>query len=68
MSIMTFKTDEEAIKLANGSGYGLACSIYSTDTARAYKVAQNVEAGLVRGLDRLSVLKLISRAFPYRSI
>lgn len=39
--------EEEAIALANSSAYGLGASVFSTDTARAEKVAQRLEAGMV---------------------
>lgn len=39
--------EEEAIALANSSAYGLGASVFSADTARAEKVAQRLEAGMV---------------------
>lgn len=39
--------EEEAIALANSSAYGLGASVFSTDTARAEKVAQRLDAGMV---------------------
>jgi succinate-semialdehyde dehydrogenase/glutarate-semialdehyde dehydrogenase len=41
------RDEEEAIALANASAYGLGASVFSTDTARAEKVAQRLEAGMV---------------------
>ncbi|MDG6904552.1 MAG: aldehyde dehydrogenase family protein [Nitrososphaerota archaeon] len=32
---MSFKTDDEAIELANSSRYGLACGLWSKDHTRA---------------------------------
>lgn len=41
------RDEEEAVALANSSAYGLGASVFSTDTARAEKVAQRLEAGMV---------------------
>ena len=45
--IFTFKTEEEAIRLANDSEFGLAASVWSKDLARANAVAAQIEAGAV---------------------
>jgi len=45
MSIKTFKTEEEAIELANDSSYGLASNIYTTSLARGLRVADALETG-----------------------
>ncbi|RMZ80121.1 hypothetical protein DV737_g3165, partial [Chaetothyriales sp. CBS 132003] len=45
--VRTFKDEEEAIKLANDSTYGLGSSIYTSDIARALRVAGQIEAGTV---------------------
>ncbi|QZT63821.1 aldehyde dehydrogenase family protein [Mycolicibacterium austroafricanum] len=41
------RDEQEAVALANASAYGLGASVFSTDTARAEKVAQRLEAGMV---------------------
>jgi len=38
--------DEEAVKLANDSPYGLACSIWSQDIKRANRIARQVRVGI----------------------
>ncbi len=47
VSIVAFETEEEAVRLANDSEYGLAASVYSSDLERAYRVARRVRAGTV---------------------
>lgn len=45
LPIMKFKTDEEAVALANDSDFGLASSVWTTDQARALEIATQLEAG-----------------------
>jgi benzaldehyde dehydrogenase (NAD) len=45
--ITTFKTDEEAIELANRTEYGLSSAIFSNDVDRAMKIAERLNTGLV---------------------
>ncbi len=47
LPIMTFKTDEEALRLANDSIYGLTASVWTKDIARGKRLAQRIEAGTV---------------------
>ena len=44
---MTFRTQSEAIELANNSRYGLAASIWSENINRAMDVAPKVKAGVI---------------------
>jgi len=44
---MTFRTQSEAIKLANNSRYGLAASVWSENINRAMDVAPKVKAGVI---------------------
>lgn len=46
-AITHFKTDEDAIVLANMTPYGLGGSVWSKDTVRAEKIAQQIDAGCV---------------------
>lgn len=47
ISVRTFKDEEEAIKLANDTTYGLGTTIYTSDMPRALRVAGKIEAGTV---------------------
>ncbi len=45
--VMPFDDERDAIKLANDSEYGLGASIWTRNTARASKLAEELEAGSV---------------------
>ena len=45
--ILPFDSEEEAIRCANDSEYGLAASVWSQDTDHAHEVARDIEAGSV---------------------
>ncbi|MDE4455717.1 NAD-dependent succinate-semialdehyde dehydrogenase [Psychrobacter sp. DAB_AL62B] len=46
-SIFTFKTEEQAIKAANDTIYGLAAYFYSSNFARSWRVTESLEYGIV---------------------
>lgn len=50
-ALYTFDTEEEAISQANGTPYGLASYVFTTDLARALRVADAIDAGMV-GINR----------------
>jgi succinate-semialdehyde dehydrogenase/glutarate-semialdehyde dehydrogenase len=47
LPIATFKTEEEAIRLANESEFGLTASVWTKDLRRGKRVAEKIEAGTV---------------------
>ncbi|BFG14938.1 hypothetical protein CerSpe_012110 [Prunus speciosa] len=46
MPIMKFSTDEEAVKLANDSKYGLGCAVFSGSQRRAKEIASQIHCGV----------------------
>ena len=47
LPIATFKTEEEAIRLANDSEFGLTASVWTRDLEKGKRVAEKIEAGSV---------------------
>ncbi len=47
LPVVTFKTEEEAIQLANNTPFGLGSRVISKDEERAQRVAAKLEAGTV---------------------
>jgi succinate-semialdehyde dehydrogenase/glutarate-semialdehyde dehydrogenase len=45
--LIRFKTEEEAISLANDTEFGLAAYFYSRDVGRIFRVAEAIESGIV---------------------
>ena len=45
LPIVAFDTEEQALAMANDSDFGLSSSVWSADTARALRVAEQIEAG-----------------------
>jgi len=47
VSVTTFKTDEEALSIANDTLYGLGAGIWSRDANRCYRFGRAIQAGRV---------------------
>lgn len=47
IGVMTFKDEEEAVRLANDCRYGLTASIWTKDIQRGLRLARRIEAGTV---------------------
>jgi succinate-semialdehyde dehydrogenase/glutarate-semialdehyde dehydrogenase len=47
LPIMTFKNDEEAVRLANDSIYGLTASVFTGNLERGKRIAEQIDAGTV---------------------
>lgn len=47
LSVITFDSEEEALRIANDTQYGLAAYIWTGDTGRSMRCAHKIEAGMV---------------------
>jgi succinate-semialdehyde dehydrogenase/glutarate-semialdehyde dehydrogenase len=47
LPIATFRTEEEAVRLANDSEFGLTASVWTRDIGKGERVARQIEAGSV---------------------
>jgi delta 1-pyrroline-5-carboxylate dehydrogenase len=56
VAIMKFRTEDEAIALANDSPYGLSSSVWTADLQRAARVARRIETGSVSVNNALATL------------
>ncbi|MFN2453235.1 MAG: aldehyde dehydrogenase family protein [Pyrinomonadaceae bacterium] len=47
LPVMSFETEDEAIKFANDSPFGLTASVWTKNIARGKRIAERIEAGTV---------------------
>ncbi len=47
VTIMPFDSEEEAIRLANSTGYGLSATIWTENLKRAHRVSHQVKSGII---------------------
>jgi len=47
LSILTYETEDDAVRIANDTPYGLAAAVWSKDPERARRVARRLRAGQV---------------------
>ena len=47
MTVHTFRTDDEALQIANSVDYGLGGGLWTRDLSRAHRVARDLRAGMV---------------------
>jgi aldehyde dehydrogenase (NAD+) len=45
--ITSFKTEQEALELANDTTYGLGSAVFTQDITRGHRIAKKIEAGMV---------------------
>jgi acyl-CoA reductase-like NAD-dependent aldehyde dehydrogenase len=54
LPIMAFDSDDEAVRLANDSEYGLAASVWTSNRSRGERIARQINAGIVMVNDAVS--------------
>ncbi|MGI9297207.1 MAG: betaine-aldehyde dehydrogenase [Gammaproteobacteria bacterium] len=47
MAVLTFDGEDEAVRRANATDYGLSAGVFSRDFARAHRVSRRLQAGMV---------------------
>ena len=61
LSVLTFRTEEESVALANDTKYGLASGVFTRDLARAHRVIRKIRAGIVW----VNTYRVISPMMPF---
>lgn len=64
LSIIKFKTEEEAVSIANDSIYGLMASVFTSNLSRAHRVAEALKAGTVT----VNTVDMISPLVPFGGV
>ena len=49
LSVLTFRTPDEAVKKANNTPYGLACGVWSDKGSKLFRIAGALESGVIWG-------------------
>ena len=47
LSVLAFRDDEEAVRIANSTIYGLSAILWTRDLRRAHRVSQSIDAGWI---------------------
>ncbi|MGV3572399.1 MAG: aldehyde dehydrogenase family protein [Ramlibacter sp.] len=47
VTVLTFRDDEEALRIANGTDYGLGSGLWTANLQRAHRFARDLRAGMV---------------------
>jgi acyl-CoA reductase-like NAD-dependent aldehyde dehydrogenase len=47
LSVLTFREEQDAIRIANSTIYGLSATLWTRDLGRAHRVSQSIDAGWI---------------------
>lgn len=47
LSVLSFDTEDEAVRIANDTRYGLASGVFTRDLTRAHRMVKHIRAGIV---------------------
>ena len=47
VTVQAFDTEDEAVKLANDSDFGLSAGVWTSDLSRAHRMIRRIQAGVV---------------------
>ena len=61
LSVLKFKDDAEALRLANDSEYGLASGVFTQNLGRAHRFVRSIRAGIVW----VNTYRMISPLVPF---
>ena len=64
VTVITFKTDEEALQIANGTEYGLGGGLWTTNLQRAHQFARDMKSGMVW----VNCYKRVNPASPFGGV
>jgi acyl-CoA reductase-like NAD-dependent aldehyde dehydrogenase len=64
VTVTTFRTEDEALAIANGVEYGLGGGLWTRDLSRAHRVARGIRAGMVW----VNTYKRVSPGSPFGGI
>lgn len=61
LSLVTFRDEAEAIRLANATDYGLAAGVFTRNLARAHRVTRDLRCGIVW----INTYRMVSPLAPF---
>ena len=47
LAVLDFETEEQAVRLANATPYGLASGVFTRNLSRAHRMSRDIRAGVV---------------------